>query len=204
MSTMSRTHSAGLFPEDDDSVIVSTLGKEITRAELHRKANRILGPMGHGPEKFEDFASLKEELKFQALGEILSEIFIYHNARELGIDVDALGDKALNEWAKDFESPEAKLAEIAESGITIDDMRRLLIKETVVEMLKGLITEEMKDATPEEKDAFFKSWLASGMAALEVEFADDELERMWAEYVAALTGSAGGAAGSALRAGEGQ
>jgi len=176
-------HSLELFPEDVEGNVAKALGNDISTADLNRKANRILGPMAFNMEEIPDREQMEDDLKLQALSQILRDMVIFHTAEELGLDVEEIGEKVLEEWSEGYESPEAKLAAISPMGITIDDQERLLTKESVERIVMETITREMTDATDSEKLDFLSSWLTSKIFNLDIEFYDTELETGWTDFL---------------------
>lgn len=184
-------HSIQIFPEDTEGVVAVALDQDITWAELHRKANWILGPMASGLEGLADDEDVRINLKRQALVEILERMYISYTVEELGFNIEEIGDEALNEWAEGYNSPEEKLAEINHPGVTVDDQRRLLTREAIRSMVKETVTKEMTDATPTERENYYRDWLTTNILALEIDFRDSELEASWQEYVEFLSTLAG-------------
>ena len=176
-------HSIEIFPEDVEGDVAKALGNEISRADLNRKANRILGPRAFNLEEIPEREQMEENLKLQALSQILRDMVILHTAGELGLDVEEIGEKALEGWSIGYESAEAKLAAISPKGITIDDQKRLLTKESVERIIMETITREMTDAADEEKFDYFSSWLTSKIFNVEIEFYDTTLENGWTGFI---------------------
>lgn len=176
-------HSLELFPEDVEGNVAKALGNDISRAELNRKANRILGPMAFNMEETTDREQMEEDLLLQALNQILSRLIIFNTAEELGLDIEEIGEKALEEWSEGYESAEAKLAAISPKGITIDDQKRLITKESVERIVMETITREMTDADDSEIIDYFTSWLTSKVFNLDIEFHDSTLESGWTDFL---------------------
>ena len=184
-------HSIRIFPEDTEGVVAVALDRDITWAELHRKANWILGPMAAGVEGLADNEEVRINLKRQALVEILEGMYVFYTAEKLGFDIEEIGDEALNEWTKGFDSPEEKLASINHPGITIDDQRRLVTREAVERLVKETVTKDMTDATPAERENYYQDWLTINILALGIDFMDDELEHAWQDFVDSLIAPVG-------------
>ena len=176
-------HSLELFPEDVEGNVAKVLGNVISRADLNRKANRILGPMAFNMEEIPDRERMEDDLKLQALSQILRDMVIFDTAEDLGLDVEEVGEKALEEWSEGYESPEAKLAAIKPRGITVDDQKRLLTKESVERIVMETMTREMTDASSSEIIEYFTSWLTSKTFGIDIEFYDSALESGWTGFI---------------------
>ncbi len=176
-------HSIELFPENVEGNVAKALGNDISRADLNRKANRILGPMAFKMEEIPDRERMENDLLLQALNQILRDMVIFDAAEEHGLDVEEIGEKALEEWSEGYESAEAKLAAISPKGITIDDQKRLLTKESVERIVMETITREMTDAGGSEIIEYFSSWLTSKVFNLDIEFYDTTLESGWTDFL---------------------
>jgi hypothetical protein len=184
---MGAAGNAALLPEDDENIALTLLEQEITRGEINHKANKMWAMASGGMGGIPEVAEMRNELLFQTMAEMLSEMLLYHIADELGLDVDTIASEALKVWAEGYESPEEKLKEIeGMKGVTAEDMRKLLKNEAVYRMVEKTITKDMQDVSDEDKSVFFKTWFASELIGLEIEFGDETLGSMWTEYIDTL------------------
>jgi hypothetical protein len=127
---------------------------------------------------------LRDKLQVEGLAEVLSGLLIVDKAPGLGINVNEEVDKAMAEWAKGYDSPEAKLAGIPDNqGVTIERMRKMFTRQILPPMIQSALIKDLGDISQEEKDKVFADWLLTGLKELKVDFRDEKYALSWKDYI---------------------
>jgi hypothetical protein len=185
MMDMHMGGGAELFTDGDDSVVATAGDTQVTQKELYAEANKAFRRQGINPDddkaKTEDF---QYDVKTKALGVIFSNAIMLNKIKEAGLDVDAAVEKKLQDWAKDYSSPEEKLKSInGPEGITVDSMRRLFRNDVVPELTIQALTGQEGDVNNKVQAKILDDWLVNSLLVLEPKFEDTKLADYWSKYI---------------------